>query len=212
MRPYASLALSALFALSLALPLHADAPASDGWERVDEDDGITLWRREIPGQAVPGFRGDVTIDASLETIVTAIEDTSKHTEWMHRCAESRIVKQLGDGDVLLYNRTDSPWPVSDRDVLLRSKRAPTADGKGVMMTFQNASDPSTPPVKGVVRMPKLVGFYKLITVAPGKTAITYQVEAHVGGSLPTWMVKRVVKDMPYETLSRLRDRVTTKKK
>ena len=40
-------------------------------------------------------------------------------EWAHNCAEARAV---GDGsfhDRLAYSATDMPWPVSDRDYVLR---------------------------------------------------------------------------------------------
>jgi len=206
------LAIPALLALTLALPLRADGPdAAGGWKHVDEDDGITLWKHEVPGQSVPGFRGQVVIDTGFEPIVKAIEDTSKHTEWMYRCAESTLLKQVGDSEYLLYNRTDSPWPVSDRDVVLRSVKETKADGSEILMRFQNVTDASKPPVNGVVRMPKLRGYYKLTKVEGGKTQVTYEVEADVGGRLPDWIVRSVVKDMPYNTLDRLRARVKPKK-
>ena len=56
-------------------------------------------------------------------------------------------------------------------------------------------------------MPKLAGFHELTRLRPGKTKVAHQVEADVGGSLPTWIAKRVARDMPYETLARLRSRV-----
>ena len=78
------------------------------------------------------------------------------------------------------------------------------------MSFKNVSDPLKPQVKGVVRLPKLIGHYKLTRVGPKKTLVEYQVEADPGGSLPDWIVERVAKDMPYQTLAHLRDRVTGK--
>lgn len=212
MRLSALLAVPALLALTLALPLRADEEDAGGWKRVDEDDGITLWKHEVPGQSVPGFRGQVEIAAPFGPIVKAIEDTSKHTEWMYRCAESTVLKKESDSEYVLYNLTDSPWPVSDRDVVLRSVKETKEDGSETTMRFQNVTSPDKPPVKDVVRMPKLRGYYKLVRLAPDKTQVTYEVEADVGGRLPDWIVRSVVKDMPYNTLDRLRARVTPKKK
>lgn len=203
-------ALTALLALSITVPLQAESTKSGGWERVDSDEGIVTWKHEVPGQVVPGFRGQVVIDAPLEKIRAAIEDTTTHTKWMHRCAESTELKKLGENESLLYNRTDSPWPVWDRDVVLKAKVTEMNGGEDVLLAFQNTQSELKPKKDDVVRMPKLVGFYKLSKLKDGKTKVVYQVEADVGGSLPDWLVKRVVKEMPYETLAHLRERVTGK--
>jgi hypothetical protein len=202
--------LAFVLAASVSLPLGAQS-SKDGWERIDEDDGIATWKHEVPGQIVPGFRGQVVIAADIEVVRAAIEDVGSHTKWMHRCAESQVVKNLGEVENLVYNRTDSPWPVSDRDVVLKTKRVVNTEGDEVLLAFQNTKSELKPEVEDVVRMPKLVGFYKLAKLKDGRTKVTYQVEADVGGSLPDWIVKRVVKEMPFETLSKLRDRVQKKK-
>jgi len=207
MRVPAIAAWAALIALAVTLPLQADSASSGGWERVYEYDGIAIWKREVPGQEVPGFRGQVVVDADIDAVRSAIEDWQHHTEWMHRCVESKQLKRLNEIESLLYNRTDSPWPASDRDVVVRTKRQVSSGGSEILLSFQNVQTELQPAVGGVVRMPKLAGFYGLTRLRPGETKVVYQVEVDVGGSLPTWIAKRVARDMPYETLARLRSRV-----
>jgi hypothetical protein len=203
-------ALALVLAVCVGAPIQAQSTET-AWERIDEDEGITTWKHEVPGQLVPGFRGQVIISSDIETVRLAIEDVKSHTKWMHRCAESTMLKPLSEVESLVYNRTDSPWPVSDRDVVLKTKRVVNGEGDEVLLAFQNTKSELKPEQDGVVRMPKLVGFYKLAKLKDGRTKVTYQVEADVGGSLPDWIVKHVVKEMPFETLSKLRDRVSKKK-
>ena len=107
-----------------------------------------------------------------------------------------------------YNRTDAPWPVWDRDVVLDSRWTSSADGRMVTVEFVNA-DPSLVPLpEKTVRMPRLSGFYRLWKMEPEKTKVVYQVEADPGGRIPTWLAKRVARDLPWSTLSVLRKRVT----
>lgn len=206
--PYAW-AVALLLAATAAAPLAAQSKG--GWERIDDEDGIVTWKHEVPGQVVPGFRGQVVIAADIDKVRRAIEDVKSHTKWMHRCAESAVVKNVSPTEDLVYNRTDSPWPISDRDVVLRTKRVVNDKGDEVLLAFQDTKTELKPKIDDVVRMPKLVGFYKLSKLADGRTKVVYQVDADVGGSLPDWIVKRVVKEMPYETLSNLRSFVTGKK-
>lgn len=204
--------LATLLALSITVPLQADTQApADGWEHIDLADGIHVWKHEQPGQIIPGFRGQVVIGADLATVTRAVEDYRFHTEWMHRCAESTVLEQLSAHESIMYNRTDSPWPVSDRDVVVKTNKRVSPDGTQIELSFRNVKYGKKPQIDGVVRMPKLVGHYQLTRVAASKTKVEYQVEANPGGSLPDWIVKRVAKEMPYETLSRLRERVLEKR-
>jgi hypothetical protein len=181
--------------------------ASEGWEQVDDDDGIKVWKHEIPGSDLPGFRGQAVMAVEPDAIVRVLDDWKRHTEWMHRCAESTQLKDLGGGTQIMYNRTNPPWPVWDRDVILETKYEKSADGKTFSLSFRNVkSDLRAVPSK-VVRMPRLVGFYKLVRLGDKKTQVTYQVEADPGGSVPRWLAVRAARDLPYETLSRLRARV-----
>ena len=195
----------------LALPgvgVAAQGPSQKGkWEQIDDDEGIKVWQNEVPGSDLPGFRGEVVVAAEPQTIVDVIEDWKHHTEWMQRCAESTLLKRFEDGRSLIYNRTSAPWPVWDRDVILETKLERSEDGKTTTLNFHSVSSDLRKLPEKVVRMPRLTGFYKLVWLGDKKTKITYQVEADPGGSLPRWVAKRVVRDLPFETLSRLRDRV-----
>lgn len=206
-----TLRIAAAVLLSL-LALHgrgrADAQVSSKWERVDEERGIQLWKHEVPGLDLPGFRGEVVIDAPLATIERAIVDTTHHTEWMFHCAESRELERYGDEGSVLYNRTHNPWPVWDRDVVLEANVTHSLDDLTVLISFHNVKSSAYPTPERVVRMPRLAGFYRLHKRSDTQTEVTYQVEADPGGSLPRWLAVRVARDLPYETLLRLRARVT----
>lgn len=178
------------------------------WEQIDDDDGIRVSKREIPGQELPGFRGEAIIKAPIEKLVAVVKDHAHHTEWMHRCVEAAQLKDLGNERSIDYNRTDAPWPVWDRDVILAAEWTHNAEGTLWVLSFKN-TDPTLRPLPDkTVRMPKLVGFYKFWKLDANKTKVVYQVEADPGGSLPTWLSKSVARDLPYNTLSALRARAT----
>jgi hypothetical protein len=197
----------AIVIASSSTPLSAAEPEG-AWTQIDDDDGIRTWKLERPGQDLPGFRGQTIINAPISAIRAVIQDVPRHPDWMQNCVDAKMIEQTDADHAVVYNRTGAPWPVWDRDVVLATNFTPSADGKLLMLTFLN-TDPKRHPLPGkTVRMPRLVGFYKMELLAANKTRVTYQVEADVGGSLPRWVADRVVKEMPYKTLSHLRDRVT----
>jgi hypothetical protein len=187
-------------------PSYAAAPQGT-WTQVDDDDGIKVWRLDVPGQDLPGFRGETIIPRSIPDIVEELKQVEHHTEWMHRCSASETIQRFNDTHVVIYNRVDVPWPVWDRDVILDTNFSAESGGRMVILTFKN-HDPKLRPIpERVVRMPRLEGFYRMWQLEPKKTKVVYQVEADVGGAVPKWMAARVARDMPYETLSALRERV-----
>jgi hypothetical protein len=201
-----------LAVLCLALPsFFAKArDGDDGWEFLTEKNGVHIWKREMEGKSMPGFRGQTHIKAPVDEVLHVMMDSTKHTEWMYACVESSIVKQLAPEHALMYNRVGAPWPVWDRDVIADTRVERYPEKKHIIATFRNVASELRPVPHRVVRLPLLVGFYKLWEVEPGKTKILYQLEADLGGSIPRWLAIAGARDMPYMTLNSLRERVESK--
>jgi hypothetical protein len=200
----------AMWTLLVATALTAPAAAAgepEKWDFVDNDDGVHVWKREIPGHDVPDFRGQTFIQASIDQILNEMLDWKSHTEWMFACAESTLLQQSGPDHAIMYNRLDAPWPVWDRDVIADILIERTPDGKHLKVSFHSIESDLRKIPKHVVRLPKLIGFYKLWEVPGGKTKVLYQVEAELGGSIPRWIALRGARDLPHMTLMKLRERV-----
>lgn len=182
--------------------------ASDDWRHLTTKDGIEVSEREVPGRAFPIFRGVGTVEANLYDVFAVLSDVDRYTEWMHKCVDAREVRRESEMVRYSYNRTGAPWPVSDRDVVLRSETVVIDPGRKVHVGFGSVEEESVGPVKGVVRMRRLEGHYKLEALGPERTRVEYQVDADPAGRLPAWLVKRTTRDLPLHTLIKLRRQVT----
>jgi|GEM_PF-1914205 len=201
-----SLLLSVLAVLGRSSAVAHAGPGQ--WQWLEEKRGVQLWTLDVPGRSLPGFRGQTVIKGTIDQIANEMLDAPHHKEWMHRCAESWIYQRSSDSRGVLYNRTSSaPWPVWDRDVVLDVHFDFGADHKTLTVRFKNRDDLLRPVPERVVRMPKLVGFYKMVQLEPNLTSVTYQVEVDIGGSIPDWIADEVAKDLPYYTLLSLRERI-----
>ncbi len=185
---------------SLAAPAFAERIV------VREENGITVEEEGAPGRALPILTGTTTMAVPPAQVAAWITATHTYTDWMHNCEEARLVREEGDVRVG-YNRIGSPWPVSDRDVVLRSTSS-ELEGGGIRIEFRNTTEENVPVASGVVRMPRLVGSYELRPVEAG-TRVVYTVDSDPGGSLPDWLIRQASKDLPYFTLRNLRERAET---
>ena len=186
----------------LALPAHAQ-----DWQHITSEDGIAVTAREVQGRGFPTFRGVGVIDASLWEILAVLSDVGRHRDWMFRCLEARQLRKISEMEYIVYSRTDAPWPVSDRDAVFHSTVHPSLKDLTIDVRFRAVQSPLMGPVKGVVRMTKLQGYYRLKSLGPEKTLMDYQVDADPGGMLPGWLAKLATRRLPIDTIRSLRKRV-----
>ncbi len=197
-----------LVALVAALFLTAPtASAEDGWVHDANEQGVEVTTHTEPGRALPMFRGVGTIDAGVFEILAVMDDITHYTDWMSDCSSARILRRISEFERIEYNRIAAPWPVSDRDTTIHSWVEASFVKHDVWARFKSVAAPEQGPVSGVVRMPRLEGYYHLEAIDEGHTKVTYQVDADPGGMLPNWLIKITTRKLPIDTLVGLRKQV-----
>jgi uncharacterized protein YndB with AHSA1/START domain len=201
------------YAIGLSITLsntstNAEPIAPEGtrgpWEVVRKDKGITVLRRTVAGSQLREFQGTSLIEAPVAAVMAVLNDSEHRREWMAESKEQRTLQQLDLTTVILYNRLAAPWPVADRDCVMRATTIFDTAQKMVRIEITATTHPDAPEVKGVVRMPSMVAHWHLSPVDGGKsTKAEYQVHANPGGSLPNWMANLSSKKIPYDTITAL---------
>lgn len=207
LRRWAGAAAIALMVPLFVAPAESDAAAFASWKTITRERGVLVSTRDEPGRQFPSFRGIGRVDASVWEIIAILEDADSAKEWMHDCNGSALIEKLDSHHQVIYNRTDAPWPVADRDIVLKSGYQVTNAGKEIWAKFKQTTHSKMPEVEGVVRMPTLEGHYHVVAIDDSHSLVEYRVNADPGGALPDWLVKQTTKDLPLETLVNLRTRV-----
>jgi hypothetical protein len=187
----------------------ADPALADEWREVANQGGVRVYARTEPGRTMPLLRAETTIAASPYELMAVIKDVSGHSEWIHMCAEARLLQRESETVSYVYTRIDVPWPISDRDAVLRSELEVIEPGVELLASFRIAApverDVAARP--GIWRMERLRGHYRLRATGDGQTHVEYAMDMDPGGFVPAWMVARGARDMPLKTLANLRERV-----
>ncbi|MSP91386.1 MAG: hypothetical protein EXR79_06230 [Myxococcales bacterium] len=186
--------------LATAVPAGADPT----WQRISADDGIEVDVRSAGDVPFPEFRGHVVIPAAVLEVAAVLEDIDRVCEWTQRCAASKLLRRLTETEVVFYNRTEAPWPASDRDAVLAASVTGLPEGRDVWMRIRTSPFPF-PAAAGTVRMPYTRGHYRLTQSERG-TLVEFQLQTDIGGWVPLWMVKFLQKRVPHDTLAGLRAR------
>jgi hypothetical protein len=113
---------------------------------------------------------------------------------------------------VIYQLFDSPWPVSDRDLVLRRSWDADAQTKTVTVDFVSIEDPRLPEIDGIVRAisPLTRWTFQQQYVASGRgtvsqTYIEVQSTVDIRGSIPTTLYNYLQSRYAHKIISSLID-------
>ena len=191
--------------LCVLVLLSTTAMADGDWTLRKDEDGIRIYTAPVPDSNFHAFRGETRVESSLSTLMAVQADVAYVTEWLKDCDVSELLTDFSPDGYYAYFQTRSPWPVKDRDYVLRYEIDQDPDSYTVKISFE-AEVGMLPETDECVRLTELSGYWELTPVGPRETEVVYQVSADPGGNVPAWLANRFVVDQPFYSLKRLRER------
>ena len=194
--------------LGLALVFaKTDAGADPPWTKIDDSDGIAVYKREIPGSDVIAFRGEALVNAPLVRVASVVFDTSRSTEWIDDLKEARVVRRTSDFEYVEYDHFGTPFVMKDRDFVTSNKMEWDPATKTITVRMRSVTDPLAPPTS-YIRGELVSSTFTLTPTADGKaTRVAGDVHCDPRGSVPKWIVNYFQKDWPHATFVKLRTQV-----
>jgi hypothetical protein len=188
--------------LTLVLSLLATRAAADAWELVHEAGDLRVERRDYQGSRLDEIRGTVRVRASLNALMALLKDDEFNEEWVYRSGGARILEDEGYPRAYVYGIVDAPFPMTDRDTVVRFDYRQDAATKDIVITITNFPA-FVPEEQGLVRVPRFGGFWRLRPLGAGRVEVTYQVYGDPGGWIPVWLANRAALVSVQHTLTNL---------
>ena len=82
------------------------AVAQGPWQFIEETDGVKVYYREAASGPIKELKLELTVDAKLSTIMAVLNDVKAYENWVFKCQEARVVKQVSDTEMYYYNEMD----------------------------------------------------------------------------------------------------------
>ena len=196
-----------LFAF-LNVSVASDAPAE--WAQTAQTkDGITVFRKDIPGSDVLAFKGEGIVDAPLQLIASVIFDFTRGTEWVKNLKESRVLRWENKSVFIEYDHVGTPFVMKDRDFVSRVTTEIDTAHRSLTIEYKTADDPSAPKTS-FVRGDMIHATFVLTALGTGKnqrTHVAADIHCDPKGAIPKWIVNFFQKDWPVDTFRNLRKQV-----
>lgn len=185
--------------LQLAIPVY-----SASWETVFDEGGVTVQRRPYGDSPLMEMKGEIRVTSSLNALMALLKDADFNRQWVYRSGGARILSESGNKQAYVYGVVDAPWPLQDRDTVVRFDYLQQPATREIIITITNFPD-YIPAEPGLVRVPDFGGFWKLRPLPTGEVDVTYQVHGDPGGWVPVWIanyaaavsVTRTLQNLPH---------------
>jgi len=171
------------------------------WELRKDKHGIKVYVREAIDSPFKELKMKFSIDATMSTVVALLQDIEAIPEWVYKCSESSVVEKINNKEEYYYNLMDFPWPMSDRDLILKSKVSQNPVTK-VLRSESHAVTNKMPEKEGVIRIIETNLWWEFTPKPNGQIDVDYYLKSNPGGYLPAWLVNLAIDQGPIQTVKR----------
>lgn len=173
------------------------------WHSTKKSNGIEVFLRNTKNSPLKAFKGVVTVNSKLSSIMAVLDDTDGYPKWLFNCKSAKTINKSSNS-ITNHIVTKMPWPVKNRDTVLFNSTAQDSVSKNIEIKIM-AKPRLLPNKAGVVRIENMQGRWLLRPVAAGKVNIIYEMNVDPGGSIPKWLVNSLTVDHPFNTLKNMRE-------
>lgn len=182
----------------ISLSVHSQ---NDGWEMKKENDGIKVYTRKLEGQRFKEIRIKTKCKTSLNAIMAAFDDTAGHKDWVYKTPDSYTVEKVDENTLIYYIKSDLPFPLTDRDIVIKYSWTQDPDTK-VITTVSEGISGKVDDIDGNIRVTDFLSEYILTPQEDGWIDIEYYAKMDPAGKLPAWLVNMAVTTGPIKTMEK----------
>ena len=168
-----------------------DPFGKQSWEHIGEDDGVKLGRKFYKKVGLYAVRGELLIDAPIETVASIIYDESRWVEWSLATKSARLLEADPKGMKTVLQEVDMPMPLSDRYMVYTFGGTKVGD----QLIFIGRSLPYRKINNDGVQMSLTEGRW-FLTPQGKKTHVVLEILLDPKGYLPKWFVNLAQRSYP----------------
>lgn len=185
----------------LSSPLQADTDSAQ-WE-LQKEGKITVYTRYIPGEQLKAFKVSTIVKSNLASMLTLLADTEAFPDWFFMMKGMEVLKEPNaQGETYVRLMTEAPWPVKDRDAIIKATLKQNPDTKEIVITGIGVPE-YHPPQNKFVRMPTLESSWRFTPMPDGMLEVEMIGHANPGGNIPRWLANLAVTVMPTKTMKNI---------
>lgn len=182
------------------------AQPSKQWKLKTDKDGVLVYMEEGGTSSFKAVKTVTVLNTSLTKVAAVLQDVMRTPEWVYGTKSCYIVKQESPSSLYYYAEISMPWPVKNRDFIIKISMSQDEQTKVITVLAENK--PDYLPVKpNLVRIRHSSGKWTISPLPGEKVKVEYELEVDPGGILPPAIVNMFSYDGPFRSFKKLPERV-----
>ena len=182
----------------------AQAKSIDNAKLSINKQNIKVWTYQDTANPVVLYKAETHFDVPIEKATALILDVEQAPKWVPYMGSVKVLsRDDSKGEFLLYMVLDFPFPLKDRDLVVKGKMSKDAQG---MIHIQNkAVNQGYPLNPNYVRLSRYEGDWTFQKLGKQKVKVSTYGYADPEGSIPLSAVNLFVEQQPYQMLLKMKD-------
>jgi len=145
---------------------------------------------------------ELTVNATLNQLTRFILDIPHYTRWQYNTTEAKTIKKISDSEQIYRTVIEAPWPVTDRDMVVRIRLTRDENQKNLIITSDSERG-IVPEMEKLIRIPSSHAQWT-VSREGKKLRIRYVMQIDPGGAVPAWLANWVCANAPYLSFKQLK--------
>ena len=189
--------------LGLSLILLGTLFQTDTWQWVKTVNGISISHLKDNSDGLIGYKCEMVMDQPMKQVEGYLDNLEDYPRWQENMTELKVIEKDNNVICYYYLFSDLPWPVSDREMVIKSTKS-SSKGKIEYHNWAINSEYESGKT-GVVRETNAQGYWAIIEISPNRTKVIYSWKGRNSTALPNWLVQEFITTGPLKTMKNLKN-------
>lgn len=180
--------------------------AQEGCALKKNAEGIKVYLCETEDSAFKTIKVEFEANTSLSEYAAGLLDVSTYKYWQYNIIEPTILKRINEKELIYYCEVDTPWPISNRDLIFHLKMDQDSVTKTLVITLTQLPG-YIPEKEGIVRIPKAESILTVTPISETRVSVKYVLQVDPGGEVPAFLANMFAAQTPYQTYKNYRNRL-----
>lgn len=198
--------LKRIYLPAVLLLISSLAAAQYNWKLEKSKEGINVYTSEQKNSSFKAIKVEATLTGTYAKLIGILTNVAGFHNWIYNNKQSKLLKKHSQHDFVYYSETSMPFPVANRDVIIRMQIKTDSLPKFMTVAGSNQDD-YIPELPGLERIPYYRASWKITQATPNSLHIIYFLEVDPGGSLPAWLANSFADKGPFNTFSKLAEQL-----
>ena len=189
--------------LILSLSVKAQSNKETSWTLRKELEGIQVFERYSDSSDIPELKVITHVKSTLGGLVYLANNIPHYPSWVFQCKEGILISKQSELEFIYINRSEFPWPLTDRDVVFACSTF--QEKKSLIVYSTSVAKPEVIPENSdYIRVKEATSNWSFKPLKDGTVQVEYFIHVDPEGRIPTFIINWAADLGPIKSMKNFR--------